>query len=174
MKTMTTQLPQGAILPVVGVSFHQEAVRQCVAGQAVLLRHDVTNAFDPWAVVVLTLDGEQLGHLPGKTGLARRLSASCPGGVWEGLIVEVLEGDTTGLRVRVGPLVEQEDPRPGSDREGVREPVDPYEEAAPTQQAYGPGGRLLGEVVTSSETLLRVKGEDGRIRAYPPSKVDVR
>lgn len=91
--------------PVVGVTFEgrQAAVRRCVEGQAVELRHQVDNPHDPRAVAVYAASGEQLGFLP------RAVSARLVGEYGEGLVLsatisEVLHSlESWGLRIEVRP-----------------------------------------------------------------------
>jgi len=50
-------------LRVAGVSYRQDVVRRCSVGERLKLVPEPTNKFDPKAVMVCRLNGEQLGYI---------------------------------------------------------------------------------------------------------------
>lgn len=128
------------IAPVAGVSQYQDAVTRCVEGLRVTVRREPENPYDGNACVVES-DGQVLGYLP--KALAARLVDST-GTAWDAELVEVLRGETWGLRIRVVQVAE------------VADEVVVEEEL--TEVPAGPevrsgSGRVLG-------TLVRVQGTD--------------
>lgn len=114
-------IPVDTVLPVVGVSHRQDGVRHVVEGDRLRLSHERTNTHDPNALAVHHVpSGELLGYLP--RDLAARLTRRTPGGVWQGLVVEVFRSETWGLRLRLGPLVSSDPARPdvGAHAPGLR------------------------------------------------------
>lgn len=179
VRGMSRPLPKGAVIPVSGVSFRQDQVRNVVEGQELELHHDFSNPHDQLAVRVETTEGVLLGYVPAKGGLAARLSTSQPGGVWRAMVTEVLRGETCGLRVKVGELVCTVDTTVGSNNKGLREVEDLDEVASevelevitsPAGPVHTVTGRYLGELVGSDEKVVRVENE-GRVTAWPVGTV---
>jgi hypothetical protein len=54
---------------IVGVSFYQEALEGCCAGQPVRIVHEPDNPFDHMALRVETVDGLPIGYIPKTSGL---------------------------------------------------------------------------------------------------------
>ena len=156
------------------MSFRQDTVRSCKEGDKVRFVHERGNTHDPNAVLVLNEFGSKLGYVPSAGELNKRLAGLHPGGTWEGEVAEVLEGDTTGLRVKV--LARVEEPKrgiTGFDEEGLElEGTNPGAEggAAEKEWAYSATGRLLGAVISKSGNIVRVESENG-VKAYPVTVV---
>ena len=179
VRGMSRPLPKGAVIPVSGVSFRQDQVRNVVEGQELELHHDFSNPHDQLAVRVETGEGALLGYVPAKGGLAARLSSTHPGGVWSAVVSEVLRGETYGLRIKVGELIRTVDTTVGSNNKGLRE-VEEVDEAgnevplevvtSPTGPVHTVTGRYLGELVGADGKVVRVENE-GRITAWPVGTV---
>ena len=179
VRGMSRPLPKGAVIPVSGVSFRQDQVRNVLEGQGVELHHDFSNPYDQLAVRVETSEGVLLGYVPAKGGLAARLSSAHPGGVWSAVVTEVLRGETYGLRIKVGELVRTVDTTVGSNNKGLREvkEVDEASNEVPLEVVTAPAGpvhtvtgRYLGELVGADEKVVRVESE-GLITAWPAGTV---
>lgn len=114
--TPVRTLPLNTIFPVRGTSHRQDNVHTVVEYDEIRIRHDTINAHDPNACSVETLAGVQLGFVPRE--LAARLAVPHPGGRWRARVEEVFRKETWGLRVRLGPLIEDG----VHERAGEREP----------------------------------------------------
>lgn len=174
-----------ALLPVAGVSFYQDHVRGVQVGDQVRVRHDYSNPHDSWAVAVRDSNGNMLGYVSAKGGLAARISQSSPGGEWDATVAEVLPGDITGLRIQLGQLRAQHDTTVGSDRPGWRDestdtplPSDHTEDPEVVKQAaaavFTRSGRHLGTLIGPTASGVRVMGPGGQIQTWPRSVVDIR
>ena len=191
--TRPRPLPLNTILKVNGVSFHQDVVQRVIDDQELRIRHDTVNPQDRNACAVETVDGVLLGHVP--RDLAARLALNHPGGLWRARVVEVLRGETTGLRVRLGPLiVDGLTERAGQSNPGLRhrgdglveiagaavvvdepavtgpDPVSPSEASA---DVYAKSGRLLGTLKRSGDGRVLVTSPDGVDRSYPAGVVRI-
>jgi hypothetical protein len=103
---------------VVGVTFAnpdgtspQEIIWRCSPGARVRLKHEKDNPVDPNAVAVLTMDGEQMGHLSAELA-AEVVERSRRGWQYSGVIQEIRSDGVVGHSVGVllalvvaGPLV---------------------------------------------------------------------
>ena len=181
-------LPPNTVVSIAGVSFRQDVVRTVVEHDEVRIRHDHTNEYDPHACAVTTLDGRQLGFIP--QALAPRLSLPHPAGVWRARVEEVLRGETWGLRVLVGPLVENVGRDVGLRHRGdglVESPTgevslmhpETPEVAADGQcgdpkRVFARSGRLLGSLIAVDGSRVRVHTARGTTATYPLAVVDVR
>lgn len=182
-------LPRNTIVMVAGVSFRQEAVRRVVEYDAVLIRHDQDNQHDANACEVVTVDGQMLGYVP--RNLTARLAGVTPGGVWRGQVEEVLRGDTTGLRVRLGDLVTAGLADAGARSGGLRHRGDgtvespdgtvqlapatePEPAPAPAAHVYAKSGRLLGELLGYEGSRVHVLNAQSVKATYPAAVVVVR
>lgn len=106
---MSIVTAKGTILPIVGVSFYQDAIKAIEVGDPVLLYHDVDNEYDSNAVAAKSVGGELLGFLP--RNLASRVSDPTMGGVadcrYEAIVCDKTsfeQDDGTighGLRVKI-------------------------------------------------------------------------
>jgi len=184
------ELPLPVVVPVRGVSFHQDLVRSVVVGQRLFVVADPENEFDVNACAV-RLGGETLGHIPRE--LAARLRSS--GGLcWPCEVVEVLQGSkATGLRVRVldpmgldegvlrSPTVQTAST---SSEAGPMEPASPSpspspcteksaEERATDVVVTARSGRRLGRLIEVVEGAVEVLTDDRRVVRYPESLVEL-
>jgi len=186
----------GAVIPVAGVSHRQDLVKALTVDEPVLLWHDTSNTYDPNAVAISTGDGQLIGYVPARTGLALRLAGATPGGRWNAVVCDILPGETWGVRVRINQLAGTSDGRTGAGVRGVRDKTDHTGLAEPsgTQAASSTDepcsipaasgqrdddqsrtavevrtrtGRLLGVLVETAGTSVRVKDDQGRIATYP-------
>jgi len=186
----TRPLPLNTILSVAGISFHQDVAATLRVGQELVLAHTPENRYDANAVEVRTTDGDLLGHVP--AAVAGRLAGALPNGRWRAKVHEVLAGETTGVRLYLGPAVGVGTP-PGVDglrhtddgytddganaelREAVTEPAEQTNpEAGPAMNAYTRGGRLLGVVTAVGATKTTVLTAAGVTAAYPNSLIACR
>lgn len=99
----------GTIVPVVGVTFYQDAVRVMREGDSVTLSHDTGNEDDPNAMIVRNTNGETLGYLP--KVLAPRFTHPDSGGTvnvqWTGTVCELTRHEeSVGLRIRLDEQLE--------------------------------------------------------------------
>ena len=156
-------IPLPFIAKVVGVSFRQDVVTQMQPGQTVQVVHQPDNGFDANACAVLTSSQTLLGYLP--RVLAARLAAGTPGGAWEAVIVDVLPGETWGLRVQV--LCPQAAVSPAGSAAPVAGPP-----AAPAPCAVrSKSGRRLGVLVGRDGERVLVRGDSGVEVGYPAALV---
>jgi hypothetical protein len=191
MSTTTTapprRLPRNTVLPVAGVSFRQQDVRSMHVGDDVILRHDTANTRDPTAVTVESSDGRLLGYVPKASDLNVRLAGAQPGGVWSAVVIEVLDRETCGLRIKLGELIGQSDPRFAASLPGLRHRDDGFPDPTsppPTSLDQGEAapeapherlvrtrtGRVLGKLAEVSGTRVRVTTREGVV-AYPAAVV---
>ena len=56
--------PSTYFVGLVGEASYQPAIKRCREGQAVELRHEPGNAYDPEAIVAISTRGETIGYLP--------------------------------------------------------------------------------------------------------------
>lgn len=157
-----------AVLPVVGVSFHQDVVSALRVGDRLEVLAEPENPYDPQACVFLR-DGEVVGHVP--RALAGRLRRT--GSRWHACVEEVLRGDmATGLRVRILGAevadVQHTDPEAAPDDRGTGEPG---AENPRHTDVHARSGRLLGRFVGRDEGAVVVSTEDGRTVRFPESLV---
>ena len=183
---MSSSLPPlgpGVRVAVSGVSHYQEAVRDTLIGDDVLLVHEVSNPHDRNAVRVTTMTGDVLGFVPRAGHINERLVAGSPGATWGGTVVDKLDGgDTTGLRVRITHRVCEGDATFGSDIKAVRD-LDSAPPEVPASTTDGPSqhapqvftstGRLLGTLVAVDANKVRVLTAAGSVVAYPEAVVRV-
>jgi len=186
----TRPLPLNTILSVAGISFHQDVAVTLRVGQELVLAHTPENRYDANAVEVRTTDGNLLGHVP--AAVAGRLAGALPNGRWRAKVHEVLVGETTGVRLFLGPPVGV-GTTPGTDglrhtddgytdddaTTGTSEPAaEPAEQtsadAAPVMNAYTRGGRLLGVVTAVGPTKTTVLTAAGVTAAYPNTLIACR
>jgi hypothetical protein len=107
--------------PVVGVSFHQDAVRAVAAGADVVVVHQPDNPYDVNAMEVVADNGDHLGYLP--AALAARLVAGVGVGARLAAVVDLTYGaDICALRLLVT----------GRHTDQVRVPAAPEEDAGDT------------------------------------------
>lgn len=172
------ELPTPVIIPVVGVSHRQGVVRTLREGMHVLLRRDRANEFDANAIGFYTLRGDLIGYVP-RNLTERLIKQGCER--WGGVITEVLVGESNwGVRVKVTHSNVRDYPGdisppayiPPADIAGE----DVADGDGQDLTAYGKSGRLLGKVDEVSDSLVRVRtgGEDGGLRIYPRSAVQLR
>lgn len=151
------------VFPVVGVSYRQEAVRRIRPHQEVTLRAQPENPHDANAIAVFSEAGEHLGYVPAK--LAPRMARVVEAGA-RAEVLEVLSGDTWGLRIKVfGTLGEGavEDGTPRRRREVVTGGT----------QVMAKSGRVLGAFAGLREGRVRVEMANGEIAEFPEEIVSV-
>lgn len=165
------------IVAVNGVSFRQEAVRKVRPNDEVVLAHQPDNPHDPNAVAVYSKDGEHLGYLPAK--VAARIPAQ------EGLageVVEVLTGETWGLRIRVRSTAGAVEMRPATFKDGGRDHNGAGdgrsgrgggESRANTPKVYAKSGRMLGHLAGYEDGRVMVAKPDGAVVRFPVGVVVV-
>jgi hypothetical protein len=166
-----------AVLPVAGVSFHQDVVAGLRVGDVLDVFAEPENPYDADACVFLR-DGEVVGHVP--RALAGRLRRT--GSQWKACVEEVLPGDMAiGLRVRVlaseiaGPTSERALDSNAPDPN----PAVPYITGSPVQESEvsvvrevrARSGRVLGRFVAHEGSEVVVSSEDGRLVRFPDSLV---
>lgn len=175
--TKPTPLDQPVVVPVAGVSYRQNIVRQLNENDRVILRRDRENEFDENAVAFYTLDGDHFGFLP--KGVAEKFK-DYPEERWGGRISEVLPGQTWGLRVQVTHSNIPDYPvKPKS--VSFIDPVEITEEDAPAGvdaesiKVFSKSGRFLGVTQCweegSKTVAVQIDGED---HLYPASVVTVK
>lgn len=147
------------ISPVNGVSQYQTEVVLVAVGDRVSIWHDKANPYDSNACEVL-FNNKRLGFIPKE--LAARLVLS--GEKWDGEIVEVLEGKTRGLRVRVLEHLDAD--------EAQEDPVEPAVEEEP-RAVYSLGGRLLGKYLHAQDDTIVVLNAAEMEVPYPKTLVRV-
>jgi hypothetical protein len=168
-----------AVLPVVGVSFHQDVVAGLRVGDVLDVFAEPENPYDSDACVFLR-DGEVVGHVP--RALAGRLRRT--GSHWKARVEEVLPGDMAiGLRVRI---LASDSARSGdecalSSTTATPAPVVPQATESPAQvsevsivrEVRARSGRLLGRFVAHEGSEVVVSSEDGRLVRFPDTLVVV-
>lgn len=140
-------------MPVAGVSFRQAAVRILVEEQELVVRRDPENPHDPQACVVETLGGESVGFVPRE--LAKRLTESASLR-WAARVVEVLRGETWGLRIEI----QNREPESA----GLPEWSCKSERVAGIDEGTGWGGgqkRVRG--LSGRDLGVLIKAQDGRV-----------
>lgn len=164
------RIPLPVVVPVRGVSFHQDLVRTVTVGQPLEVVAEPGNEFDANACAV-RVGGEILGHLPREIACRLRSEGHL---CWRAEVVEVLHGSkATGLRIK---LLSPAAPTPSSPAL-VETPADPpvdradhaAEKDAVTVSARS--GRRLGRLLERTDGTVRVLTDDERIVAYPESLV---
>lgn len=144
---------------IAGVSFRQDAVRDTKPGDTVLLRREPDNPYDADAIAVFSAEGRALGYLP--AAVAKRIEADVP--ALDGIVEEVLEGNTWGLRVKVieatnATTVNTRTETTGQDRVWI----------------YSKSGRRLGyELEQVGSQVVVINGEGSEVR-YPAAVVERR
>lgn len=180
-----------ATIAVNGVSHRQDAVKGVRVGDPVVLKHELTNPHDPYAVRIERLDGEVLGFVPRLNRVNERLVMHHRGGTWGGVVDEVLGGvpgrETLGLRVRIVRLLaDAPDGRYGADHPGLRVSCDdatlepdageqPHPDAETQAQIVRTRatGRILGELVEVVGAKIRVRTTGGSVVSYASTLVEV-
>ena len=157
---MSRPLPLPATVPVKGTSFRQDVVIRCHVGQRVLLRRDPANPHDADAVEIVTLADQLLGYVPAT--LAQRLGDH-PG--YDGEIVEVLDGETVGLRVKVRHPLEAVEAAPAA-------PGDPHQVMPCGPPVYTRTGRAIGTLIRRDRHQIIVETASGPV-PYPADLVRV-
>jgi hypothetical protein len=186
MDTTLHPLLPGVVVMVSGISQHQETARAAFIGDEVLLTHDISNPYDRFAVRIDDSQGNILGYVPRTGRLNERLLLNQSGAIFKGVIVEKLEQDTVGLRVRIIERMGRRGAQFGSDLPGIRaldrdtEPSaapEPEPEPAseePTAEVFSTTGRLLGTLVEATGGKVRARNAAGSVVSYPSSVVQVR
>ena len=168
-----------AVLPVVGVSFHQDVVAGLRVGDLLDVFAEPENPYDADACVFLR-GGEVVGHVP--RALAGRLRRT--GSQWKARVEEVLPGDMAiGLRVRVlaGDSTDATDEHPRDNNTPTQGPMMQQVTNPPAQVAEVPvarevrarSGRILGRFVAHEGAEVVVFSEDGRLVRFPDALVVV-
>lgn len=165
-------IPLPVVVPVRGVSFHQDVVRAVEVGQVLEVVAEPDNEFDANACVVRT-GGEVLGHLPREIACRLRHTGDL---CWHAEVVEVLHGSkATGLRIRLlAPVASQ--PRevalPASSEEQARSVGAPS--VVPEERTVlARSGRRLGLLIGAADGSVTVRTDDGRTVSYPETLVVV-
>lgn len=146
------------ILPVVGVSFHQDIVMRAQTGDRVAVIAEPHNPYDVNACAVM-MDGEVLGHLSRVNAERIRRSGFS---AWEAVIVDVIAGEhPTALRIKVlAPL----------DAEGgnlLNEHLEPEVRIEARTAVRARSGRVLGKLAAYNEMEVTVLTPNGKIVTYP-------
>jgi hypothetical protein len=184
MDTTLHPLLPGVVVMVSGISQHQETARSAFIGDEVLLTHDISNPYDRFAVRIDDAQGNILGYVPRAGRLNERLLLNQPGAIFKGVIVEKLEQDTIGLRIRIIERMGRRGAQFGSDLPGIRSfdrdtetDVAPAPEPAveePVVEVFSTTGRRLGTLVEAIDGKVRVTNASGAVVSYPSSVVQVR
>lgn len=169
-----------ATMPVAGVSFRQRELRDVVEGDRIRIVAVDDNPHDAEAVEV-RLGEELLGFIP--RALAGRLRSG-PGREWQGVVSEVLRGETWGLRVVVHPMSADlgPDPRISDAPHPARHVADGSPRAGRDMSAnvkVGPmrvraiSGRDLGVLLREEAGKVVVRSDNGTETAYPSGIVTI-
>jgi hypothetical protein len=155
-------IPLPAVVPVRGVSFHQDAVRSVTVGQLLDVEADPANEYDANACAVMC-GGELLGHLPKE--FAARLRSTGDRS-WVAEVQEVLRGSkATGLRIRLlRTVAELEHPSPAAPEKAVI--------TSSAREVRAKSGRPLGSLLDVLDEQVLVRTPDGRDVLYPQSLVE--
>jgi len=157
-----------AVVPVAGVSFHQDVVSTLSVGDLLRVLPEPENPYDAEACVVLA-GSEVVGHVPRVIAPRLRLTGSS----WTAEVVEVLHGDmAVGLRVKLT----------GSREETISTPTAATVHASATEPASrlshpvlrevrARSGRRLGRYQGRSGDQVLVRTDDDRTVSFPSSLV---
>lgn len=161
------------IIPVAGVSFHQDEVVLLEENQPILVRHNPENPYDANACEVLTISGELIGHAPAV--LAAQLVEI--GDRFAASIHAVLRGETFGIRLKiVRPLAPDFKVKGARGAAALRQTENGVVSDAPVENevhVFLKSGRLLGALLKQGEGTVQVKSKDG-VSLYPEGLVEVR
>lgn len=164
-------LPVPCVVPVAGVSFRQSEVRVLVEEQMMVVKRDRDNPHDPLACVVETLSGETVGFVP--RDLAKRL-AEHDRDVWGARVVEVLRGETWGVRIEITneDPAQRENPAwvAGTERAAGLDEATSW--GAGRRRVRGLSGRDLGLLVRSDNGRVLVENR-GSVVSYPAQIVTI-
>jgi hypothetical protein len=186
--------PLPFVSAVAGVSFRQEIVFACNAGDLLSVAAVDDNPHDANAVEVRTRHGELVGFIP--SALAPRLRCSGQRR-WDAEIVEVLPGETWGLRIKVTHAADDRGDTEGSGgghlavaggthTGGEAGNLDDVAHADGESDgsagsaggvrvvAVARSGRVLGELVERDGTAVIVRDVSGRTCRYPAAAVELR
>jgi len=165
------RIPLPVVVPVRGVSFHQDLVRTIAVGQPLEVVADPGNEFDANACAV-RVGGEILGHLPREIACRLRSEGHL---CWSAEVVEVLHGSkATGLRIKLLSPVAHAQPVPSLAVENPAAPPAGLKDHAAEKDAVtvsARSGRRLGRLLERTDDTVRVLTDDERIVAYPESLV---
>jgi hypothetical protein len=172
MTAMTIRpLSLPAVVPVAGVSFHQDVVSTLRVGDVLRVLPEPENPYDAEACVVLA-GTETVGHI--SRALAPRLRLT--GNAWTAEVVELLPGNmAVGVRVRLRPLPVTDAtaesthvarPERSSDGDApvpLRHPV--------LREVRAKSGRRLGRYLGRADGQVLVGTDDDRTVRFPESLV---
>jgi hypothetical protein len=172
-----------ATIPVAGVSFRQGELRDVVEGDHVELVATDDNPHDANAVEIRFAE-KLLGFVP--RAVAERLRAS-DAEKWQGVVAEVLRGETWGLRVTVHPdgaelprsarEMKKRAIERGAQRRVDGEPVPGRDPDAPVtigkKRVRAISGRDLGVLVRIEGNRVVVSDDASREVSYPATVVTI-
>ena len=175
------ELPVPVTMAVAGVSYRQGIVRGLSENMHVILRRDHDNEFDENAIAFYTLNGDHFGYVP--RAITERLRAEDPDCErWGGQIVDVLRGETWGLRMRVTHSNVRDYPAKPKQSSYIQPVPIAIDEQDLPDGADGPivfakSGRLVGHAIDYDATAATVRvstagGDD--LRLYPAAAVTVK
>lgn len=152
-----------AVVPVAGVSFHQDVVSTLKVGDVLRVLPEPENPYDAAACVVMT-DSEVVGHVPRTIAPRLRMTGSS----WLAEVVEVLPGDmAVGLRVKLSGSPEPEEVSPA--------PIAALPQAKSLhpvlREVRARSGRRLGRYNGRSGDQVLVLTDDDRTVSFPASLV---
>lgn len=161
----TRPLSLPAVVPVVGVSFHQDVVSTLRVGDVLRVLPEPENPYDAEACVVLA-GAETVGHVPRL--LAPRLRMT--GQAWSAEVVEVLPGDmAVGIRVRL--CLEDHAVVPSASAASVPTPPAPRLAHPALREVRAKSGRRLGRYLGRAGSDVLVGTDDERTVRFPESLV---
>lgn len=157
---MDVNLPDKTVIPVSGVSFKQHELRLIVEGEQVTLERDPKNPYDANAIKVLAHNNTHIGWVP--KNLNTRFHGEGP---WYATVVEVLRGQTWGLRLQL-----QLQNQHILTKRVQQTPTPPKTQLI----ALAPSGRHLGTVLKQKLDTVTIITPQGASMIYPTKRVTLK